>query len=140
MSLFQMEPLVTANELNPLKAVATRSLLALMLTGCADFPTLTRTGTAIACVSQCMEVKDRCDADARWDYRQCETRYAVAQNNYLWCHSSDKVQCGYPWWSCSQNLYGYCTNRYRECQDTCYQTGQQTTTAVRPNSPGGRNP
>ena len=131
-----MGPIGTANDLPPLRTVATISLISLMLTGCADFLTLYRTGTEIACVSQCMEVKERCDADARWDYRQCETRYAVAQHDYLWCNASDEAQCGYPWWSCSQNLYGYCTNRYRECQEGCRQTGQQATGAVRPKSPG----
>jgi hypothetical protein len=75
----------------------------------------------LACVGQCRETKEGCDDDARWKYRQCETGYSAAQSDYRWCNAADRGKCGYPWWSCSENLYGYCTNRYWECRRSCRQ-------------------
>lgn len=100
-------------------------LSAFALSGCVDPLALYRQGTEFNCISQCQVVKDRCDANARWDYRQCETGYGDAQSDYLWCNSRGEEQCGYPWWSCSQNLYGYCTNRFHECQEACRQTSRR---------------
>ena len=107
--------------------VSAFTLYTFLLSGCAGLTTLYRHGTEFGCLSQCQVSKDRCDTDARWDYRRCETGYGDAQSDYLWCHSRGEEQCGYPWWPCSQNMYGYCTNRFHECQLACRQTGRQGT-------------
>jgi hypothetical protein len=72
-----------------------------------------------ACINRCQNVKDQCDADARFDYQQCQAGYQAAQRTLRWCNASDQENCGYPWWSCSENLYGFCTNRYWECHTAC---------------------
>lgn len=121
----QYGPKTMTREPPPLRVVAVFTLSACLLCGCADPWALFRHGGKSRCLSQCQVVKDQCDADARWDYRQCETGYGEAQSDYLWCNSRGEEQCGYPWWSCSQNLYGYCTNRFNECQEACRQTGRR---------------
>lgn len=73
----------------------------------------------IGCTSECRTAKEKCDDNARYQYRQCEAGYATAQRDYRWCNSSSAEECGYPWWSCSENLYGYCTNRFNECLLAC---------------------
>ncbi|WP_157817916.1 hypothetical protein [Candidatus Thiodictyon syntrophicum] len=103
------------------------------LTGCSAHTrdAVARQVHEIGCLSRCQSVKDRCDDDARYDYRQCEAGYQVAQRDFRWCNSSSEPECGYPWWSCSENLYGYCTNRFRECSDACRQP-QRWATGSRP--------
>jgi hypothetical protein len=73
----------------------------------------------IGCVSRCQAVKDRCDDDARYDYRQCQAGYSDNMRDYRWCRASSAEDCGYPWWSCAENSYGYCINRFSECRDAC---------------------
>lgn len=77
----------------------------------------------IGCISRCQEIKDRCDADARFDYAQCQAGYSGAMRDYRWCLADAGGECGYPWWSCSENRYGYCTNRYWECHTACRRPG-----------------
>lgn len=74
-----------------------------------------------ACINRCQATKDTCDAKAHFDYAQCQAGYRNAWSSYRWCQSSSlgPSKCGYPWWGCSENLYGYCTNRYWECHDAC---------------------
>ena len=101
-------------------------LTGLGLTGCAQFSRdaeyLTRQAREITCISRCQGVKEACDADARYDYQQCQAGYVTAQRNFRWCNADHAESCGYPWWSCSENLYGYCTNRYWECRRACQTT------------------
>lgn len=75
----------------------------------------------VRCISECRATKDRCDADARFDYRQCQAGYGEAFREYRWCLASsfERRECGYPWWSCAENLYGYCANRAAECEAGC---------------------
>ncbi|WP_295386360.1 hypothetical protein [uncultured Thiodictyon sp.] len=107
--------------------IAVAAVLLLTLAGCTQFAQrsqqLAEQAREITCLSQCRATKEHCDDDARWDYQQCQAGYSTAQRDYLWCNSSDQPQCGYPWWSCSENLYGYCTNRYRECRVKCRRPG-----------------
>ncbi len=84
--------------------------------------TIPRKVAEIGCVSRCQSAKDTCDADARYAYRQCETGYSEAIRDYRWCQASGDEQCGYPWWSCAENLYGYCSNRYWDCRNACRAT------------------
>ncbi|WP_295456658.1 hypothetical protein [uncultured Thiodictyon sp.] len=97
--------------------------LLLTLAGCAQLAsTSQRISKQVAeapCVGRCRETKDRCDDNARFEYQQCQAGYNTAQRDYRRCNTADWDPCGYPWWSCSQNLYGYCTNRYRECRLAC---------------------
>ena len=83
---------------------------------------LVRQVQEIGCISRCQEIKDRCDDDARFDYAQCQSGYSGAMRNYRWCLASNRGECGYPWWSCSENRYGYCSNRYWECHNACRRT------------------
>jgi hypothetical protein len=76
----------------------------------------------IGCVSRCQEVKDRCDDDARFDFRQCQARFSDNMRDYRWCRASSAEECGYPWWDCSENRYGYCINRFSECRSACLTT------------------
>jgi hypothetical protein len=73
------------------------------------------------CLSNCRATKEKCDADARYAFQQCEAGYSESWTNHRYCQSTSAQpdECGYPWWSCSQNLYGYCSNRYWECRDAC---------------------
>lgn len=93
-------------------------LSCLLLAACATLP---RQMAEIRCVEQCQLTKDQCDADARYDYRQCQAGYAESFRAYRWClaAASERDQCGYPWWSCAENRFGYCTNRYHECAQHC---------------------
>lgn len=75
-----------------------------------------------ACINRCQTAKTACDDDARFDYAQCQAGYSQSLRDYRRCNASSMEKCGYPWWSCSENNYGYCTNRYWECRDTCRQT------------------
>lgn len=97
--------------------------LALALVGCAEFvqgtERVVRQIDEAGCIGQCRTVKEKCDDNARYDFHQCEAGYQSAQRDYRWCNAADEERCGYPWWSCSENLYGYCTNRFWECQDAC---------------------
>jgi hypothetical protein len=98
-------------------------LLSLAAAGCSRVLTfersLARQVAVNGCIDRCQTTKDQCDADARWDYQQCQAGYAAKQRDYLWCNNKRPEPCSYPWWSCSENLYGYCTNRYWECHDAC---------------------
>jgi len=99
------------------------AVLVLLLTGC-DRPlvldqTLPRQIEEIGCISRCQATKDSCDADARFDYRQCQAGFSRRFRDYRWCLASSRENCGYPWWNCSENRYGYCTNRYWECRQGC---------------------
>ncbi|NEX19050.1 hypothetical protein G3480_01750 [Thiorhodococcus mannitoliphagus] len=75
----------------------------------------------LSCLADCRTDKNNCDEEARYDYRQCEAGYANAFRGYRWCLASalGEDECGYPWWPCAGNLYGYCSNRYQECQRAC---------------------
>ena len=99
------------------------AFLILGLTGCAQFvqdlERIDRRAQEITCISRCQEVKDQCDDDARYTFQQCQAGYQAAQRTLRWCNASDQERCGYPWWSCSENLYGFCTNRFWECQSAC---------------------
>jgi hypothetical protein len=75
-----------------------------------------------ACVSRCQATKNACDDEARWDFSRCEADYQSAWRTYRYCQASSAEGCGYPWWSCAENLYGYCSNRYWECREACRQT------------------
>lgn len=93
------------------------------LTGCSpplvhDQP-LPQQIAQIGCISRCQGVKDRCDDDARFDYRQCQAGFKDNMRDYRWCRASSAEECGYPWWSCSENRYGYCSNRFSECRSAC---------------------
>ncbi|HYN76559.1 MAG TPA: hypothetical protein VES73_02050 [Lamprocystis sp. (in: g-proteobacteria)] len=123
-------PSNAAPRLGLARLAAAIALLILTLTSCtgfiADMQRLERQAQEITCVSHCQEVKDRCDDDARFAYQQCQAGYQTAQRNFRWCNAADKEHCGYPWWSCSENLYGACTNRWAECQSACRSTRYQT--------------
>ncbi len=109
-------------------AILTAGILILslpLLTGCAGaggpaggvFGRMAEAG----CVSQCRAIKDECVADARFEYRQCEAGYSQTFRDHRWCLASafKRDECGYPWWSCAQNGYGYCINRASECEQAC---------------------
>lgn len=76
---------------------------------------------AIRCLSDCQHTKDACIVDARHDYQQCQAGYSASFRGYRGCLASSMSsnECGYPWWSCAENLYGYCTNRYSDCERAC---------------------
>jgi hypothetical protein len=99
--------------------------LATLWTGCAGGPTpdagLSRQLAELSCIGGCQGVRDRCNADARYDYRQCQAGYAESFGDYRRCLATelDRSRCGYPWWSCAENLYGYCANRAAECEQAC---------------------
>jgi hypothetical protein len=110
------------------RRIAAASVLLLVLVGCAQ-PVrspedLVRQVQEIGCISRCQETKDQCDSDARFDYAQCQAGYSASNRDYRWCLAAGDRQCGYPWWSCSENRYGYCTNRYWECHSACRRTGR----------------
>jgi hypothetical protein len=100
-------------------------LCLLMLSACAKplvlDATLPQQVAEISCIDRCHSTKDRCDADARDDYRQCQAGYGDSFRAYRWClaSASDRDQCGYPWWSCAANLFGDCANRDSECERAC---------------------
>lgn len=73
------------------------------------------------CINRCQATKSKCDADARYKYSQCQAGYGESWTDFRYCRASAAVpsECGYPWWGCSENLYGYCTNRYSECYENC---------------------
>ncbi len=97
----------------------------LLLTACArplmpDEP-LPQQFAVLGCLEDCRVTKERCDQHARYDYRQCQAGYARSFQDYRWCLASAWTyeDCGYPWWSCAENLYGYCSNRQLECERAC---------------------
>jgi hypothetical protein len=99
-------------------------LLAALACGCARSPGSTSLPEQLAelsCIGACQGARDRCNADARYDYRQCQAGYSQAFVDYRWCLASafERSECGYPWWSCAENLYGYCANRAAECERAC---------------------
>lgn len=99
-------------------------LLAALACGCARSPDATSLPEQLAelsCIGACQGARDRCNADARYDYRQCQAGYSQAFVDYRWCLASafERSECGYPWWSCAENLYGYCANRAAECERAC---------------------
>ncbi len=108
------------------RRLASGAALLAALAGCAQFTQtsekLARQVAQIGCISRCQTVKDQCDSDARVDYQQCQAGYQTAQRDFRWCNAASEDRCGYPWWTCSENLYGYCTNRYWECHDGCRRT------------------
>jgi hypothetical protein len=97
----------------------------LLLAGCAKplvlDATLPQQFAEISCIEDCRVTKENCTADARYDYRQCEAGYDKSFGDYRGCLASalNREECGYPWWSCAENLYGYCVNRYNECKSAC---------------------
>lgn len=100
-------------------------LTAFLLTGCAKplvlDATLPQQFAEIDCIETCRSTKESCNADARYDYRQCQAGYTQSFSDYRWClaSASSKQDCGYPWWPCAENLYGYCSNRYNDCKRAC---------------------
>lgn len=105
-------------------------LLSLLLLAACAKPlvlnaTLPQQLAELRCINECRATKEGCVADARYDYRQCQAGYGSSFRVYRWClaSSSDRTQCGYPWWSCAENLYGYCANRYSECARACQGVG-----------------
>ncbi|WP_082806206.1 hypothetical protein [Marichromatium gracile] len=103
--------------------------LALSLLGACSDPLLKdqplpRQLAIAACIGQCDSAREHCRASARADYRDCEADHTEAFRDYRWCLSevgtfNDELDCGYPWWSCAENLYGYCANRHRACREAC---------------------
>ena len=111
--------------------------LVLLATGCAG-PSGGERGLAdrvaeIGCLSECRARREQCDADARFDYRQCQAGYVDAFSDYRWCLASaiERNDCGYPWWSCAENRHGYCANRASECESAC-RAPSRTTASVAP--------
>ena len=107
-------------------ALASSSIaLLVLLTGCARplvlDGNLTQQFEKVGCIESCRLDKESCNADARYDYRQCQAGYGKSVRNYQWCRASARSEgeCGYPWWSCAENLYGYCANRHSECVRAC---------------------
>ncbi len=96
-------------------------VLAALSGGCAQAPGLPGQLAELSCIGGCQGVRDQCNADARYDYRQCQAGYSEAFVDYRWCLASafERSECGYPWWSCAENLYGYCANRATECEQAC---------------------
>ncbi|MBK1720903.1 hypothetical protein [Thiocystis violacea] len=108
------------------------ALLSLLwLAGCAKplvlDATLPQQFAEISCVEQCRTAKESCNADARYDYRQCQAGYDQSFRDYRWCLASawNSSDCGYPWWPCAENLYGYCANRYNDCKHACEGQGHR---------------
>ena len=97
----------------------------LLLTACARplvlDATLPRQVAELGCLSECRATREACNADARDEYRQCQAGYSSSFRVYRWClaSASEQGECGYPWWSCAENRFGYCTNRYRDCASAC---------------------
>ena len=126
----------TTPRFNPQGPAARRSIplgalaAAIMLAGCSQPLVLDETLpqqisanlAENACINRCQATKDACDEEARYDYAQCQAGYSQGFRNYRWCLASNWEKCGYPWWSCSENNYGYCANRYWECRDACRTT------------------
>lgn len=110
--------------------VVPAALLATLLVGCtqplvldATLPQQIAANLAEnACINRCQATKDACDDEARFGYAQCQAGYGQSFRDYRRCLASSSEKCGYPWWSCSENNYGYCTNRYWECRDACRRT------------------
>jgi hypothetical protein len=104
-----------------LALVLSSLLLAALSSGCAQSPGLPGQLAELSCIGGCQGVRDQCNADARYDYRQCQAGYSEAFVDYRWCLASafERSECGYPWWSCAENLYGYCANRAAECEQAC---------------------
>jgi hypothetical protein len=100
--------------------------LAALMAGCSTplvlDETLPQQIETIGCISQCEDRKTRCDDDARFDYAQCEADYKAAWRGYRRCNARSDDNCGYPWWRCAENRYGYCSNRYWECREDCIRT------------------
>lgn len=96
-------------------------LLAALPFGCAQSPSLPEQLAELSCIGGCQGARDKCNADARYDYRQCQAGYSEAFVDYRRCLASafERSECGYPWWSCAENLYGYCANRAAECEQAC---------------------
>ncbi len=96
-------------------------LLAALSSSCAQSPGLPGQLAELSCIGGCQGVRDQCNADARYSYRQCQAGYSEAFVDYRWCLASafERSECGYPWWSCAENLYGYCANRATECAQAC---------------------
>jgi hypothetical protein len=107
-------------------------LTIILLAGCSGTSglgtSLPQTMAEIRCVSDCQAVKDQCQDDARFEYRQCQADYSRAFRDYRWCLASavERSDCGYPWWSCAENLYGYCANRGAECESACRSASSQS--------------
>jgi hypothetical protein len=118
---------ISARSRRRLLRLATLGLAALatLSAGCARPPTpdaaFPRQLAELGCIGNCQGVRDRCNADARYDYRQCQAGYSESFSDYRRCLATelDRSRCGYPWWSCAENLYGYCANRAAECEQAC---------------------
>jgi hypothetical protein len=109
----------------PLRILGLGLLAVILLAGCAKplvlDATLPQQFAQISCLEDCRVTKEGCIASARYDFRQCEAGYDRSFRDYRWCLASarDREECGYPWWPCAENLYGYCANRYSECTRAC---------------------
>jgi hypothetical protein len=93
--------------------------------GCVPFRSLETSlpgkPTELACIDRCRDIQGSCNADARFDYRQCQAGYGESFRDYRRCLASafERSDCVYPWWPCAENRFGYCANRAAECKDAC---------------------
>lgn len=105
--------------------IASGCLPLLLLTACEKplvlDSTLPQQFAELSCIEDCRVTKEHCNEDARYDYRQCQAGYTKSFRDYRWCLASgrESEECGYSWWSCAENLYGYCLNRFTECKQAC---------------------
>lgn len=109
----------------PLLGAVLALVSALAMTGCAKplvlDATLPQQFAEISCLEECRIARERCEADARYEYRQCQAGHGRSFEDYRWClaSASDRADCGYPWWPCAENLYGLCFNRHNDCKRAC---------------------
>lgn len=101
----------------------------LLLSACAESMVLKAPEeeriAVLGCLDRCQHHREACNDHARDVYRQCEAGWDKSFRAYRWClaSASEKQDCGYPWWSCAENHYGACTNRYRACRRACAPEG-----------------
>lgn len=100
-------------------------LLSLVVTGCAQHATSATHPVdhlrQLACIGRCQDVQEQCNAQARFDYRQCQAGYSAAFRDYRWCLAStfERSDCGYAWWPCAENRFGNCANQAADCEQAC---------------------
>lgn len=113
----------------------------LLLGGCSRSPgtgpTLSERASQLACVNACRETLEECEQEARFEYRQCQAGYSAAFRDYRWCLASalERGECGYPWWACAENRFGYCSNRATECERACRTASAEQTASPQPPRP-----
>jgi len=101
----------------------------LLLTACAESMVLKAPEeervAVLGCLDRCQQQRDSCQTRAREDYNQCEASWKANFRDYRWClaSASEPGECGYPWWSCAENHFGACANRYHECRQSCAPKG-----------------